>query len=299
MIFQTLKVAIIAAALSCCSTVMAQDCGCGNTGYIQAGNSNATQNNCGREISQRDAEGLWSNYCTENCGFDGGGCGCGGCKLGGRLRGMFAGGRSGGCGCDTGCNSGCNNGCFGYPTGGCGCGSGGMVAGGRHGCKLGGKLKGMFAGRGCGSADPCADPCAVEMTTSCGGGCGGNVCGGRRCKLGGKLKGMFSGGMFGGSRRACGTSGAYFGEAVGYEYGTAGIHSAVAGCATNACGCNSSQMMAAPMAQPTMQGRAIAAPAVDPAATSIVGEGQPANLELTEEPVIDSALEDIDMPENN
>jgi hypothetical protein len=48
-------------------------------------------------------------------------------------------------------------------------------------------------------------------------------------------------GLFCGSAANCGSGGAYFDECVGYEYGTGGISSVVAGCGTNAvpsCGTN-------------------------------------------------------------
>ncbi|MEL7499091.1 MAG: hypothetical protein AAFN77_15905 [Planctomycetota bacterium] len=239
MLYQTLKVTVVAVALACCSSTMAQDCGCNTTyaGGMYAGGGlfsgsgcgGAAQDNCGRGISHVQAAGLWSNYCNEQCGYAGGNGGCGssgcggGCRLGGKLKGLFAGGGAGAgsCGC------GFNQGCFGYPSGGCGCGGAVMAGGGfagkmRGGCKLGGKLKGMFAGGGCGSSACGSDPCGGGL------GFGNRGCG---CKLGGKLKGLFSGGgLFGSSRNACGVSGAYFGEAVGYEYGTAGMQSCVAGC---------------------------------------------------------------------
>ena len=81
-------------------------------------------------------------------------------------------------------------------------------------------------------------------------------CGGGGCKLFGKLHGGCGGGCYdigwggggydvgyGGGQQIftqsvgdCGSCGAYFNEAVGPEYGTAGMQSVVSGCATGACG---------------------------------------------------------------
>ncbi len=255
MMFQTLKVAIVAAALAVCGTSIAQDCGsCGGAVSYGGSASYGTDNggaNCGRGITQGQAAALWAGYCTENCGYTGGndcGCesscdsGCGGghgCSLGsrlgsrgGKLRGMFSG--SGGSSC-----GGCDLGCFGYPSdcGGCGNDGGGFLSGGlmKGGCFSGlrGKL-GNRGGCGCGS--------------SFGGKLGNHGCGGG-CNVGGKLKGMFAGrsgcgcgsnfgsrikGLFHRSKNDCGCAGAYFGESVGHEYGTTGMQSCVSGCGTNA-----------------------------------------------------------------
>lgn len=274
MIQKALKLAAVAALLLCSDMAVAQHCGCLGGGRLSGKLMNLRGDNCGRGISQYEAEAAWANYCNEDCSYAGGcntGCddGCGsGCRLGGKLKGMFAGrGNAGGC-------STCDMGCFGYPAacdGGCG---GGMLAGGHFagrtrgcGCKLGGKLKGMFA------TSPMADPCG--MTAGCG------------CKIGGKLKGLFSGsgscffggcGLFSRSRSACGHSGAYFGEAVGYEYGNAGMQSCVSGCTscvnqalpmTSGC-CGSTVASPAAPSVGTMP----AAPAAADPVNTIPGEGQ-------------------------
>lgn len=259
MMKRIISFAAVAAMLLCCDMVVAQNCGCGSRIFGGGHLSNLRGDNCGRGITNYDAEAMWANYCNEDCGF-GGGCGAatgcgggGGCRIGGKLKGLFAGRGAGAGGAGMACG-GCNQGCFGYPSGGCGCGGGGMMAGGRFagklgggcGCKLGGKLKGMFA------STPMGTPCGTA--SSCGGGCG--------CKLGGKLKGLFSGlgskscggcRLFSRSRNECGCSGAYFNEAVGYEYGNAGLQSCVAGCSA---GCSAgvsapmNSMTTAPMAAP-------------------------------------------------
>ncbi|MFK7766434.1 MAG: hypothetical protein AB8B55_04385 [Mariniblastus sp.] len=272
MFIQSLKVAFVVAAVSICGTVSAQDCGGCSSGsvmyggainYASAGQTGFGDNSCGRAITQNQAASLWAGYCNESCDTGGGrlrgcglgkriggcgvatapcnmvsdgcgfvdsgagGCGLGGgCKLGGKLRGLFSGiggGMGAGCGCDMGC--------FGYPTGG-GCGSAGGFGGGLF-SGLGGKLRGKFAG-GCG----CGGGCSLFSGNQGGklrglfnGGCGGGC-------FGGKLRGLFGGcgSKFQASAGHCGSTGAYFSEAVGYEYGTSGMQSCVSGCATNACG---------------------------------------------------------------
>jgi len=188
MFTQILRLAIVAAAFTFAVPAMAQSW---QDNFSAAAHQTLTGGqNCGRTMTQHHAESLWADYCTENCAYPGG--------LGG-------GGRLGKCGkCGLGGGScGCNSGSFGYPTGGGGGGCGG-------GCKLkalhgggcGGKLKGLHGGGGCG--------CKLKGLH---GGCG--------CKLFGGCK------KFGRSAEQCGTSGAYFDEAVGYEYGTSGIESCV------------------------------------------------------------------------
>lgn len=279
MLIRTIKLAVAVAVMSC-GMVTAQDCGCGQSQMIYAGGYHG-QDNCGRAITQQEAEGLWSNYCHESCGFDGGcdsGCGC---KLGGRFRGLFAGGKSCGGGCGGGLiaggrtgTCGCDNGCFGYPAGGCGTAGGGLLAGrGCGGCKLGGKLKGLFAGGGCGSSAGCGTPCGTPFSGHglLGGGC--NSCGRQSsscgCKLGGKLKGLFSGGLFGGGCGGCGVKNRFFATPMGYDYGTPAISSCVSGCATSACGGCGNGFTSAPMPAPAM------APEVGQP-TSIIGETMPA-----------------------
>jgi len=221
MYIQTLRLAIVLAAFIIAVPASAQDCGCNQGGSYGAYGAYGSQDNCGRGISQQQAEGLWAGYCNESCGYQGGGSNRGGCSLGSRLHGGV----------------GCNSGGFGYPSGG-GCGGGKGCLGGKGcGCKLFG---GRHGGGGCGAG--AVDSCG---TGSCGGGCGtsscdsgscgGGSCGGGSCGGGCKLKSLCSGcKLFGGgcckfkqSAQACGTNGAYFQEAVGYEYGTAGIESCV------------------------------------------------------------------------
>lgn len=207
--------------------------------------------NCGREISNADAEGLWAEYCHETC-FDygrnrrcglRGGCasgdcfgyssgGCGACDSGlAGLRGRKMGGRGGDCGGagDCGCAggrgrlfggglSGGGANCHGYPGGGfgsCSDGCGGGFGGGREG-RFG-------ASRG---------GCGLFSRGGCGGRSEGTLF---RFLTGGNGQGLFSR-----SAANCGSCGEYFNEAVGYEYGTSGIVSNVAGCGTDFAGpgCN-------------------------------------------------------------
>jgi hypothetical protein len=72
MISQTLRVAIVAAVIAIATPVVAQDCGCGVSNQYQYGGYGSAGNNCGREITQQQALGLWDNYCSESCGYDGG-----------------------------------------------------------------------------------------------------------------------------------------------------------------------------------------------------------------------------------
>ncbi len=210
MIYNTLRVVVVAAALTISCDAMAQGCaGCG-------GETNG--NGCGRGITQMEAASLWSNYCTDDCATGAGsrcggglfhrhrgGCG-GGC-------GLFGGGNTGNCGCDSGCGAvataapvadaccdsgcgskfggrlrgrfgggagcGCSGGCdvggFGYPSGG---DCGGCDTGCDNGCGFGARLRGM-GNRigGCGSCAPVADDC-------CNDGCGSRLRGyfGRRAE---------------------------------------------------------------------------------------------------------------------
>ena len=216
MYIQILRLAIVAAACSFAVPAMGQ-----HTGFINSGYGLSGAENCGRKITQQYAESLWAGYCTEGCAYQGGG-NAGGCGLFGKCGG---GGLSGGGG-------GCNNGCFGYPTGGGGGKLGGCTLGSRHGGG-GCKLKGLHSGGGgCG--------CKLKGLHS-GGGFGKlkGLHGGGCCKLFGGCK------KFGQSAQQCGTSGAYFEEAVGYEYGTSGMQSCVS---CNSCG--SFDSSAAPYAQP-------------------------------------------------
>ena len=201
--------------------------------------------NCGRTMSQQHAEGLWADYCTENCAYPGG--------LGG--------------GCLSKCRScgpaGCDQGSFGYPTGGInakggGCGGklGGCKLKGLHGGGCGCKLKGLHGGCGCklkGLHGGCG--CKLKGLHGSGCGCGGKLKGlhgGCGCKLFGGCK------KFGRSAEKCGTSGAYFNEAVGYEYGTSGMQSCVS---CNSCG--SFDSLVPQMATPCCQSQGVIGSAVD------------------------------------
>ena len=259
MYIQILRLGVIAAAFTFAVPALGQGFGIVNSGYGLSG-----PQNCGRAITPYQAEGLWADYCTENCAYTGG-------NSGPRL------GKCSKCGLSKGncsCNSGCNSGRFGYPAGGGGCGGGGC-GGKLGGCKLGSrhgggccKLKGLHGGGGC--SDCGGGPAGYVGgygggCSDCGGGSAGyagGLHGGGECGCG-KLKGGHGGGgcckLFGGckkfgqSAQQCGTSGAYFEEAVGYEYGTSGMQSCVS---CNSCGSFDSsaapyaQPMAAPYAQP-------------------------------------------------
>ncbi len=143
MFYNALRIVVVAVAVTACGNAMAQE-----IAYV----GGAGGHGCGRQISQAEAAGLWSDYCTEDCG-QADSCRC---RLFGRKR--------GGCGC--GVSNACDSGC-GQMTEVATCGS---DACGR-GC--GGKLKGMFARNNGNSCDTGCD-------SGCGGGCGG------------KLRGMFS-----------------------------------------------------------------------------------------------------------
>jgi hypothetical protein len=230
MISQTLRVAIVAAVIAIATPVVAQDCGCGVSSQYQYGGYGSAGNNCGREITQQQALGLWDNYCSESCGYDGGSsCGRSGCLSGCKLRGKLRSrsGKLGGCGCGGGINRG-----FNYPVnmGGVGnCGAYTDISSG-CGCRAGGKLRGLLANKSCGGQCGNAgggllrgERSGCGKRNACGGGCGGKLKALlAKCKL-------FQGGCgsFGQSRQACGCNGSYFNEAVGYEYGTAGIQSCV------------------------------------------------------------------------
>ena len=278
MFIQTLRMAIILAALVIVAPASAQSYlfNQHTSAGIERGSLTLPPANCGRGITQQQAEGLWGGYCTESCAYQHQGNPGGGCSLCGA---------KGGCGCGSG---GCNNGSFGYPTGGGGgCGGGSCLGGKGHGCKLrglhggghfGNGLFGAGAAGGCGSGSCGGKGCGCKLhqlihggghfgagaaggygSGSCGGkGCGcklhqlihgggggfgagsGDSCDSGSCGGGGhcgscKLKSLMSGcKLFGGgcckfkhSAQACGTNGAYFDEAVGYEYGTGGMQSCV------------------------------------------------------------------------
>lgn len=237
MYIQILRLAIVAAAFTFAAPVLGQG------GLINSGYGISGAENCGRNITQQQAEGLWGDYCHENCAYTSSGSGGGGC----RLKGGGCGLKGGGCGhSGGGFGGGYSSGFGGYSSvfggyGGGGCGGGGHAVGGGCGCKLKGLLGGgggKLKGGGCG--------CKLK---------GGH--GGGWCKLFGGCK------KFGHSAQQCGTSGAYFEEAVGYEYGTGGIESCVS---CNSCG--SFDSLAAPYAQsmaaPYAQAQPLAAPYAEP-----------------------------------
>ncbi len=153
------------------------------------------------------------------CGEAAAGCGC----LSGLKARLAA--RKNSCGGGAAC--GCDMGCFGYPSG-CGC---------ETGCS--GKLRGLFhRDHGCGcEVDPCDSGCGCggklrglfHRHNGCGCGCEVDPCD-SGCGCGGKLRGLFSCGLFKRNRACCGDPCGYFNEAVGPEYGTAGMQSCVAGC---------------------------------------------------------------------
>ena len=219
------------AVMACCTEVNAQGCGCGGDyGYASVamggyGGFGGGSNNCGRDISQGDAAALWSNYCTESCTDHSGGglfsrlkakCGGGLCGGGGFGGGHCGGGGFGGGFGYGGGSCGCDQGCFGYPAGGCGGGCGGGGCGG-GGC-LAGKFGGGRHGRGCGG-------CGLKGRHGGGGSCDSCPCGAAPVE--------FAGGC---DTCGCSGDGSYFSQPVGYDYGTAGMHSVVQGCATGACG---------------------------------------------------------------
>ena len=223
---QILRLAVIAAAFLIAIPASAQHFNHG--GDEQLGFGIFSPDNCGRRISQQQAEGIWGGYCTESCGFTasentGYGKKCGS-KCG--LRNKLHGGH-GGCGC------GGNSGSFNYPAGGCGCGGGDGFLG---GCKAkgghGGCKSRQFGGHHGGCKAKGGHGCKSRKLGGHHGGCkakGGH--GGKSwhgcCKLFGGCK------KFGRSAQQCGTSGAYFEEAVGFEYGTGGMQSCVS---CNTCG---------------------------------------------------------------
>lgn len=252
MMYQTLKVALVVAALAVCGNVSAQDCGSCGTGVASSGQSfGFAGHGCGRAMTQQQAASLWAGYCNENCDYDGGRCGgcrgcgsrscCGGC-FGGKLRGG-CGHRGGNCGCgqttDCGCETVVDD-----------CGGGGGC-----GCGRRGRLRGKFGGCGCKSRGGCDDGCGgcdaggFGYPADCGCGCddgaAGGCCGGlfgkkgRRnscdeCSsgCGGRHQGLFS---------RCKRRGSYFGECC-----DDGMQSCVAGCSD---GCGGSPVVADPAAQ--------------------------------------------------
>ena len=192
----------------------------------------------------------------------------GGCKLfsGGKLRGLLGGGGCLGGHGGGGCGGGCDQGGFGYPSD---CGS---CGGGCNSCGTGNAFVGGYGG-GFSSLSYGASSCDTGFVSGGhGGGC--RLGGGRpSCGLKGRGTGLFSrlfnnyggGGIGGGggcclsrhrapsysvnyvpvtfqaSASQCGSTGSYFNEFVGPEYGTTGMQSSVSGCATGACGGGSYQ----------------------------------------------------------
>ena len=121
MFTQTLRLAILLAAIAIATPASAQHgsyFGQYNIAGIERGGLIIPPANCGRGITQHQAESLWGGYCTESCLFQNNGSQAGG-GFGGGSCGDFGGGS------------------FGYPTGGGGCGGGGGCLGGKGGgCKL-------------------------------------------------------------------------------------------------------------------------------------------------------------------
>lgn len=197
--------------------------GCSVEGGYYAGHGTT---HCGREISQHDAAGLWGNYCNETC-FD----------FKRQRHHRLLGGMGSGCGS-------CLNGGFGYPAscGGCGDSNGCQGgAGGGAGFLHGGSI-GYHRDRGH-HRHSCLNNLFQRHQ---GNGCGYDQSGGllsrllsrhrnhHRCLGQGPLFRFFHGkssrGLFATSAASCGTNGAYFSEAIGYEYGTGDIQSSVNGC---------------------------------------------------------------------
>jgi hypothetical protein len=83
---------------------------------------------------------------------------------------------------------------------------------------LAGKFGGGRHGRGCGG-------CGLKGRHGGGGSCDSCPCGAAPVE--------FAGGC---DTCGCSGDGSYFSQPVGYDYGTAGMHSVVQGCATGACG---------------------------------------------------------------
>ena len=264
MYIQILRLAIVAAAFTFAAPVLGQG------GFINSGYGISGAENCGRNITQQQAEGLWGDYCHENCAYTSSGSGGGGC----RLKGGGCGLKGGGCGhSGGGFGGGYSSGFGGYSSGFGGYGGGGCGGGGCDDCGGGGYSSGfggyssVFGGYG-GGGHAVGGGCGCKLKGLLGGGGGKLKGGGCGCKLKGGHGGgwckLFGGcKKFGHSAQQCGTSGAYFEEAVGYEYGTGGIESCVS---CNSCG--SFDSLAAPYAQsmaaPYAQAQPLAAPYAEP-----------------------------------
>lgn len=222
------------ALLTTTSIAWGQGCsdGCGDYGGYGV-------TNCGREISQADAEGLWGGYCTETC-YDFSRKHH--CRLGDHRRNLGEGGG------------------FGYGAAGCcgksECGSSQFVAGQGRGA---GAISGHHRHRatrnifsrdasGCGFGYPgggygncgCGGSCDAQPA-NCGCDGAGDFQQGLRWRQPGGHRaqhhcgGHGHGRLFGRSAANCGACGGYFDESVGAEWGNAGIRSNVAGCGTNFC----------------------------------------------------------------
>lgn len=216
-----LKFFIATVALSLTCYASAQDCSCNDFApAAKQANKSRTWGlrNCGRDVSQQKAAGLWSGYCSADCSITVGGedeCGSqdcsGGCRSGSKFHGLFQ--KSSGCNdCESNCSQGCDNGCG-------------------HTCKIKQRLSGSGKHRNhrdndCfgwpqGSNDCQSSPCTENADCGCG------------CKSGCKIRHLFASckfsrdGLFQRSKEQCGCSGAYFDECVGYEYGTAGMQSCI------------------------------------------------------------------------
>ena len=352
MYIQFLRVAIVLTAFVFVAPASAQ------TNYLGQHTSNGIQRgglilppaNCGRNITQQQAEGLWGNYCNESCVYQFSGansCGCslcgnkgcnggcggkcfgyptgggGGCDAGGcgggkgcgcKLKGLLHGHRGGGCGAGS-CSSGtCGSGVASYDYGSYGGGVGAGYAGGCDsgtcdggkgcGCKLhralhGGGLHGGHSGCGCklhraihggnfGAGSAGGNGCGCKLHRAIHGGGSADSCDSGSCGTGCKLKSLFSScKLFGGgcckfkhSAQACGTNGAYFDEAVGYEYGTSGMQSCVS------CGCNGSSATDAPMMNHSMMNHSMMAPVAQPQSVMGSANNMQQGAPLMAEPVV-------------
>ena len=179
--------------------------------------------NCGREVHQHTAEGLWNNYCYDDCSLSPrqGRCGCG---LGGGRFGHHGCGASaaGGNCCQK---SGCFANGFGWPNA---CDSQGCGRHGRHGCDRNFRTFDHF--------NQCHDFRDV--------GCGHHRCGHRSsnsCRdhggCGSRLR--WNDWRDDSGLSQCGSRGRFFRYAVGHEFGCGDICSSVQGHVTSGCGCES------------------------------------------------------------
>jgi hypothetical protein len=227
----------------------AQNCGSGCGG--QGGYGSAGSTNCGREISQADAEALWAPYCTETCfDFSRHHGHSGRCKPGGNFGyGSCGAGKFGACGA---CGSaGCAGGCGGKAAG-CTGKAGGCAGGDGHRLGHSGFGSGSGSGRGqgnrfsllsSGSGNCFGYPAGgYGNCGSCGTSCskGGDACG---CDAGGHadggggrlfrhLGGHGHSGLFSKSASSCGSKGGYFEEGCSGGV-TAGLQCDGAGCGTH------------------------------------------------------------------